>query len=60
MIAAIDTEGELYLSLTQFNTDSDIMLMFMTRLALILTEERNDWRKDTYWLLDNAPYHRSK
>ena len=36
------------------------MLMFMSRLAMILTEERSEWRKDTYWLLDNAPYHRSK
>ena len=60
MIAAIDTEGQLYLSLTQFNTDSDVMLMFMSRLAMLLTEERSDWREDTYWLLDNAPYHRSK
>ena len=60
MIAAIDTEGQLYLSLTQFNTDSDVMLMFMSRLAVLLSEERSDWRQDTYWLLDNAPYHRSK
>ena len=60
MIAAIDTEGELYLSLTQFNTDSDVMLMFLSRLAELLTKERGDWRQDTYWLLDNAPYHRSR
>ena len=55
-----DTQGKLYLSLTQFNTDSDVMLMFLSRLALVLTEESPDWRDDTYWLLDNAPYHRSK
>lgn len=60
MIAALDTQGKLYLSLTQFNTDSDVMLMFLSRLALVLTEESPDWRDDTYWLLDNAPYHRSK
>ena len=60
MIAAIDTEGELYLSLTQFNTDSDVMLMFLSRLAELLTKERGNWRQDTYWLLDNASYHRSR
>ena len=60
MIAALDTDGRLYLSLTQFNTDSDVMLMFLSRLAHLLSQEKSDWRKDTYWLLDNAPYHRSK
>ena len=39
MIAAIDTDGNLYMSLTQFNTDSDVMLMFLSRLATILTNE---------------------
>ena len=60
MIAALDTEGRLYLSLTQINTDSDVMLMFMSRLANLLTQEDSTWRENTYWLLDNAPYHRSR
>ena len=60
MIAAIDTEGSLYMSLTQFNTDSDAMLMFMSHLCTTLTSEDRNWRENTYWLLDNAPYHRSK
>jgi len=33
MIAALDTDGKVYVSLTQFNTDSDVMLMFLSRLA---------------------------
>ena len=37
MIAAVDTAGRLYLSLTQFNTDSNVMLMFLSRLATVLT-----------------------
>ena len=37
MIAAVDTDGNLYLSLTQQNTDSEIMLMFMSRLANVLS-----------------------
>lgn len=60
MIAAMDTEGNIYMSLTQFNTDSDAMLMFMTHLCTTLTSESKDWRENTYWLLDNAPYHRSQ
>jgi len=60
MIAAVDTDGRLYLSLTQQNTDGDIMQVFFSRLATVLTQERPDWREDTYWLLDNASYHKSK
>jgi len=36
------------------------MLMFLSRLAQLLSEERSNWREDTYWLLDNASYHRSR
>ena len=44
MTAALDTDGHLYLSLIQQNTDSDVVLMFMSWLALILTQEDKDWR----------------
>ena len=44
MLAAIDTDDNLYMSLTQFNTDSDAMLMFMTHLCTTLTKEDKDWR----------------
>ena len=36
------------------------MQMFFSRLATVLTQERPDWREDTYWLLDNAAYHKSR
>ena len=36
------------------------MLMFLSRLANVLSAECKDWRTDTYWLLDNAAYHRSR
>ena len=36
------------------------MLMYMSRLTTVLTAEDKDWRKNTYWLLDNASYHRSR
>ena len=35
------------------------MLMFLSRLATILTAERKDWRDDTVILLDGASYHKS-
>ena len=60
MIAAIDTDGNVYLSITPFNTDSDVMLMFLSRLAVVLTAECANWRDNTILLLDGAPYHKSE
>jgi len=60
MIAALDSEGHIYVSLTQFNTDADVMLMFLSRLANLLSQEDKDWRDNTVWLFDNASYHREK
>ena len=60
MIAAVDTEGQVYLSLTMFNTDTNVMLMFLSRLASLLTQENADWRSNTVILLDGAPYHKSE
>ena len=37
LITAIDTTGQVYLSITQFNTTSNVMMMFLSRLAAILT-----------------------
>ena len=59
MIAALDTKGEVWLSLLQANTNSDIMVLFFSHLILSLDKERPGWRRTHYWLLDNAPYHRS-
>ena len=36
------------------------MLMFLSRLSTILTQENKDWRENTVFLFDNAAYHRSK
>ena len=58
MIVAVDTEGNVYSSLTQFNTDSSVMLMFLSRLAQQLTKETPDWRENTIFIFDNASYHK--
>lgn len=58
-IAALDTDGKVYLALTQVNTDSNVMLAFLSRLAITLTSEGGDWRSSTVFVLDGAPYHKS-
>ena len=59
MIAAICSRGQCYLSLTQVNTDSDIMKLFLDRLCQILSKENPAYRDNTVFLLDGAAYHRS-
>ena len=36
MLVALDTEGKVYAALTQINTDSNVMISFLARLATIL------------------------
>ena len=35
------------------------MMIFMSRLAMILTQEDRQWNNSTYWLLDYASMHKS-
>ena len=57
LIAALDTEGNVYYSLTQANTDQNVMLAFLLHLVNQLDLERPSWREDTVILLDGARYH---
>jgi len=57
VIAAVDTEGDVYVSLTQVNTDTPIMKMYLTRLSMELDADRPDWRMNTVVLMDGALYH---
>ena len=59
MIAALDTEGRVYFSLTHANTDSDVMLVFLSKLTESLDLEIPGWQQDTVVLLDGAKYHTS-
>ena len=47
----------MYACLTQVNTDTSIMKMYLTRLAEALDIDRPAWRSDTVILLDGANYH---
>ena len=57
LIAGLDTEGNIFYSLTQANTDSDVMMVFLLHLVEQLDLERPSWRDDTVLLLDGARYH---
>ena len=59
LIAALDTDGRVYFTLTHANTDSDVMLVFMRYLMIQLDREDSDWKKKTVFLLDGARYHTS-
>ena len=53
----MDTEGDVYVSLTQVNTDTPIMKMYLSRLSMELDADRPDWRMNTVVLMDGASYH---
>ena len=57
LILGIDSLGNMYASLTQVNTDTKIMCMFIRELVKVLDRERPQWRADTVLVLDNATYH---
>ena len=53
---AIDTEGKLYCSLTQTNTDHRVFCLFITKLVDVLSKEDSNWRDNTILLHDGAKY----
>ena len=54
IIAAIASDGDMWVTLTTCNTNSEVMMLFITRLASELTKQRKDWRNDTVFLLDGV------
>ena len=48
------------MALYTINTDSDMMMLFMSHLTKILAKENPGFRDDTIFLLDGAAYHKSK
>ena len=59
MIAALDTDGKVWFSLSHATTDSDGIVVFMKQLIAELDRERPGWQDDTVFLFDNATYHAS-
>jgi len=60
LLCALDTKGQIYYSLSQSNTDSDMMMLYMRYLLRRLDEEEADWRDNTVFLFDGAKYHTSE
>ena len=60
MIAALDTDGSVWFTLSHANTDSNMMALFLYTLTTKLDIELPDWREDTIFLFDNASYHSSE
>lgn len=40
IIAAVDTEGDVYVALNQINTDIPVMRLFLSKLAMQLDSDR--------------------
>ena len=57
-IAALDTDGRIYGSLTQVNTDHDVFRLFVAQLAAKLRAEDPDWTSNTTIVWDGASYHK--
>ena len=54
IICAMSTDGDVWIALTTCNTDSNVLMLFMTHLASALTKEAPDWRASTVFLLDGV------
>ena len=59
MIAALDTEGNVWFTLAHSNSDSNTMALFLRSLSDALDIESPNWQDNTVLLWDNAPYHTS-
>ena len=59
MILALDTKGNVYLTLAQANSNSAMMELFFRGLTARLNMERPNWRRDTVIFVDGAKYHQS-
>ena len=59
MIAALDTEGRVWFTLSHANTDSNIISIFLNYLIEALNNESPGWEENTVFLWDNASYHSS-
>ena len=60
VIAAIDTNGEVYFASTQVNTDADVFLLFLKKLFDKLSSEEHSWKENTVILVDGASYHHTE
>ena len=59
MLMVVDSVGQSYVSLTQTNSNSNVMEMFLNEFVKKLDRQRPNWRSNSILLLDGASYHKS-
>ena len=59
MIAAMDTEGQVWFSLSHSTTDSNVMITFLHHLVQAIDNETPGWKENSWLVHDNAPYFTS-
>ena len=57
LILAVDSMGNAYASLTQVNSGSKVMCLYIRELVKVLDKERGDWRRQLTVCIDGAAYH---
>ena len=60
MILGMDTLGNIYVTLAQANSNTEMMELYFRALTAQLDIERPAWRRDTIIIVDGAKYHQSK
>lgn len=59
LLLAMDNFGESYISVSQSNTNSNTILLFVRDLIRQLSQSSRHWRKNTLIYWDGAAYHQS-
>ena len=59
LLLVIDSLGQSYVTLTQANSNSAIMELFLREFVKKLDKQRPDWRTNSILLVDGASYHKS-
>ena len=57
MILGMDTLGNIYVTLAQANSNTEMMELYFRALTAQLDIERPSWRRDTIIVVDGAKYH---
>jgi hypothetical protein len=60
MILGMDSVGNVYVTLAQANSNSEMMELYFRALTAQLDQERPGWRRDTVIIVDGAKYHQSQ
>ena len=60
MVAIADSEGGLFYSVLQNNSNEHTTALLIFELTKLLEIEDAKWRENVVLILDNAPWHRTK